>query len=304
MHGWEEKWPIVFTNTLYSTLNHTNNIHLLSIDLEEWFYLYSDNHDFRPEYFWQKKELRAEKIADQLLELLGKSGRSATFFCVGRMARAYPALVRRINEAGHALGAHSDIHMYGNRQSLPQLKEDLCRNLDSIEQLTGIKVLSYRTPAYKVNTLMPAMRELLLSAGIVFDSSMKAGVLTDYGRIPNVPFKLKAAPTLAYFPVSTFSFFGLTFPYASSGYFRIAPKQWVRHRLHQQGYHMLYYHPRDFDAGMKQLPVSGRFRKLKYSWGTRNSLGGLATLLNDFQWESIEAYAKRNAGNDQLEVIG
>lgn len=290
---------------LYSdSVNHRINCHILSIDLEEWFYLYSGSPYFRPEYFWEQKQFRAERIAHQLLDLLGKSGRSATFFCVGRMARAYPDLVRRIHQEGHAIGAHSDLHTYGNRQTLPQLKEDLIRNLDSIEQLTGHKVLSYRTPAYKVNTLMPEMRELLISVGIVFDSSMKAGALTHYGRIPNTPFKLKIAPTLGYYPVSTISFLGVCLPYASSGYFRVAPKRWVRHKLNREGYHLLYYHPRDLDAGMNQLPVSGPFRKLKYSWGTAGSLRDFATIIEAFKWESIEEYADRNAGSKLYKVIG
>ena len=52
----------------------------------------------------------ATGVTDHLLELLDRLAVPATFFVQGRWAEAYPATVRRIAQAGHALGSHSFYH--------------------------------------------------------------------------------------------------------------------------------------------------------------------------------------------------
>src|SRR6516162_4451163 len=46
----------------------------------------------------------------QILDILAAQCVKATYFLVGEMARAYPAMVRRIYEEGHTIGTHSDDH--------------------------------------------------------------------------------------------------------------------------------------------------------------------------------------------------
>ena len=48
--------------------------------------------------------------SDRVLDILAKECVKATFFVVGRMARANPAVVRRIYNAGHTVGTHSQNH--------------------------------------------------------------------------------------------------------------------------------------------------------------------------------------------------
>jgi peptidoglycan-N-acetylglucosamine deacetylase len=48
--------------------------------------------------------------SDRVLDILAKECVKATFFVVGRMARANPAVVRRIYSAGHTVGTHSQNH--------------------------------------------------------------------------------------------------------------------------------------------------------------------------------------------------
>lgn len=50
---------------------------------------------------------------DRVLEILARECVQATFFVVGRMARAYPDAVRRIYNAGHTVGTHTENHPYG-----------------------------------------------------------------------------------------------------------------------------------------------------------------------------------------------
>jgi len=46
----------------------------------------------------------------QILDILAAQCVKATYFLVGEMARAFPAMVRRIYEEGHTIGTHSDDH--------------------------------------------------------------------------------------------------------------------------------------------------------------------------------------------------
>ena len=48
--------------------------------------------------------------SNQILDILASECVKATYFMVGEMARAYPAVVRRIYEQGHTIGTHSDSH--------------------------------------------------------------------------------------------------------------------------------------------------------------------------------------------------
>jgi peptidoglycan/xylan/chitin deacetylase (PgdA/CDA1 family) len=48
--------------------------------------------------------------SSQILDILAAHCVKATYFLVGEMARAFPAMVRRIYEEGHTIGTHSDDH--------------------------------------------------------------------------------------------------------------------------------------------------------------------------------------------------
>jgi peptidoglycan/xylan/chitin deacetylase (PgdA/CDA1 family) len=48
----------------------------------------------------------------RILETLAANCVKATYFMVGRMARAYPDMVRKIHDAGHSVGTHSWSHPY------------------------------------------------------------------------------------------------------------------------------------------------------------------------------------------------
>ncbi len=48
--------------------------------------------------------------SNQILDILASQCVKATFFLVGRMAHSFPGVVRRIYEAGHSIGTHSEDH--------------------------------------------------------------------------------------------------------------------------------------------------------------------------------------------------
>src|SRR5580700_11199202 len=46
----------------------------------------------------------------RVLEILAAQCTKATYFLIGRMASAYPDMVKKIYEAGHTIGTHSQNH--------------------------------------------------------------------------------------------------------------------------------------------------------------------------------------------------
>jgi peptidoglycan/xylan/chitin deacetylase (PgdA/CDA1 family) len=49
---------------------------------------------------------------NRVLETLASQCVKATYFLVGRMSRAYPDMVRKIRDAGHSVGTHTQNHLY------------------------------------------------------------------------------------------------------------------------------------------------------------------------------------------------
>lgn len=260
-------------------------MHLLSFDLEEWFHVFVQNKSLHQSH-WDKLPAMMPDITRALLDRLSEHNAKASFFCMGWVASKYPELIRDIDAAGHEVAAHSYWHKLVHQQNHNEFKEDLMRNIETLQQITGKKVISYRAPAF---TLLPTSGyrlEALLEAGIKVDSSVKSGVRLGSWRIPNHPFCIQNN-TLQYYPVSTCSFMGARIPYAGSGYFRLLPFAFVKQKLQPNSYHMLYFHPRDLDARMGQRTEFSLIERLRFIPGTGSSLFRLGQLLEKHQMFSI-----------------
>jgi peptidoglycan-N-acetylglucosamine deacetylase len=74
---------------------------------------------------------------DRILETLEAHGARATFFLQGRWTRANPVLARRIADAGHLIGNHSNYHAPMDALSDEWLRRDIQRAEETILELTG-----------------------------------------------------------------------------------------------------------------------------------------------------------------------
>jgi peptidoglycan/xylan/chitin deacetylase (PgdA/CDA1 family) len=82
----------------------------------------------------------------RLLEILARHEIRATFFLLGSRAAAQPELVRKIAAAGHAIGLHSWSHPNLARSSEEQIREELARSRETIEQIVGSPLRLFRPP--------------------------------------------------------------------------------------------------------------------------------------------------------------
>ena len=72
------------------------------------------------------------KYSNQVLQILADECVKATFFTIGRQAKADPEGVRKLAAAGHTIGTHSQNHPLSfNRMTLDQVKPEVDQGIDS-----------------------------------------------------------------------------------------------------------------------------------------------------------------------------
>lgn len=92
----------------------------------------------------------AEDI-DDILETLKNNEVKITFFMVGEWIDKNPEAVKKIHEAGHEIGNHSNTHPHVKNLTYEQNLEEIKKCSEKIEQLTGQKTILYRAPYGEYN---------------------------------------------------------------------------------------------------------------------------------------------------------
>lgn len=82
----------------------------------------------------------------RLLDILAGHEVRATFFLIGKYAQVEPELVRRIAQAGHAIGNHSWSHPNLALTRAAKVREELQRTSRVLEEITGRPVRLFRPP--------------------------------------------------------------------------------------------------------------------------------------------------------------
>ena len=75
---------------------------------------------------------------NRVLDVLASECVKATFFLVGRMAKAYPDMVRKIYAAGHTIGTHSNTHPFTfHRMTVQQAEAEVEGGIDAAAAALG-----------------------------------------------------------------------------------------------------------------------------------------------------------------------
>jgi len=97
---------------------------------------------------------------DDLLQILEKHNIKATFFLVGDWVKRYPDEVKRIADAGHEIGNHSDTHPHVAQMSKESLKKEIMTAHQRVKDLTGRDMKLFRPPYGEYNnTVIEAAEE-------------------------------------------------------------------------------------------------------------------------------------------------
>ena len=194
-------------------------MNLLTFDIEEWYLNYQKDGP-------KEKYAEYDRYLDAILNKLNERQLKSTFFCVGEMGRLFPEVIRKIHAQGHEIGCHSNIHIWLNKMTEEECREDTRHALDSLEQCIGEKVKSYRAPAFSIGEKNKWMFEVLAENGIERDASIFPAT-RDFGGFPR--FGQKTPCIVEYngirikeFPICTTKVLGKEIAY-SGGVFQIFP---------------------------------------------------------------------------------
>lgn len=92
----------------------------------------------------------------KILDLLEANGGRATFFVVGNRVSSYESSVKRAAEMGCEIGNHTWEHKYLDTVGADEIKSQLNKTNDAVEQLTGIRPALMRPTGGRINDTMKA----------------------------------------------------------------------------------------------------------------------------------------------------
>lgn len=272
---------------------------IVSFDIEEWYinYLKSGSKD---------NNIVFDSYLDAILKKLDDNQLKATFFCVGEMGRLFPHVIRKIQDAGHEIGCHSNIHTWLNKMSVDECREDTRRAIDSLEQCIGSKVKSYRAPAFSIGASNTWAFQILIEYGIERDASVFP-LKRDFGGFEN--FGQKQPCIICYnglrlkeFPVSTSKLLGKEIVYSGGGYFRFYPYSIVNSLLEKSLYSMSYFHIGDLLPETQKVMSKQQYesyfkekgsllnrylRYFKSNFGKKSAFDKMCKLLDDKELDLV-----------------
>ena len=280
-------------------------MNILTFDIEEWFHLL-DHPGTRTESDWAKFPVRIHENMDRILAMLAQNNQSATFFCLGWVARKYPEVIRQISDAGYEIATHSDLHQLAYQQNRNQFSEDLSRSIQSLESLTGKKIRAYRAPGFSLKEENKWVFDELLKNGIEIDCSIfpakrAHGGFENFGQQEPCWVEMNGV-RLKEFPINVSSVVNFPLIFSGGGYFRLLPT-WVLDQLWKdQKYVMTYFHPRDFDAGQPMIQDLSYTRKFKSYYGLSSAMGKLEFLIKKYPFVDL-ATAEKEINWEEARVV-
>jgi len=243
-------------------------VNALSVDVEEYYHAAIFRHGTRT-LVGRHFGSRVEQSVERLLTLLRDHHTHATFFTLGEVAAAHPAVVRAIAREGHEVACHGDRHEDVDRQTPSEFRADVRRAKARLEDLSGESVIGYRAPNFSIGRAQSWAYEILLEEGFRYDSSLYPILHDRYGQpgAPRFPYEIwrNWSDRLLEFPISTARLLGVNLPIGGGGYFRLAPFGLIRLGIQRVNVRerqpvMFYLHPWELDPDQPRPPMAWHHR--------------------------------------------
>lgn len=276
-------------------------MNILTFDIEEW-YIEQNFNGARAERY-----ACFDSLLGKILDLLDEKETKATFFCLGKIASDFPEVVKQIDSRGHEIGCHSNEHLWLTKMTPNELRNDTKEALESLENVCGKKVVSYRAPAFSIGEKNPWAIEILAECGIERDASIFPAV-RDFGGFAS--FAEKDPCIVSYqgaeikeFPICTMHLLGKETAYSGGGYFRLLPYGMVNRQMQRSNYTICYFHIGDLIDAPKRMmskenyetyyrepgTFSNRLKRyVKSSLGRGNTFEKMGRLIKENSFVSLE----------------
>ena len=267
-------------------------VNAMTVDVEDYFQVSA----FAPKIArsdWERLPCRIESNVDRILAMFDQRDTRATFFTLGWIAQRYPAMVRRIADAGHELASHGTEHRRATDQTRAEFFADIRDAKSVLEDVSGRKVLGYRAPSFSVGPSTAWAFECIALAGYRYSSSVYPIRHDHYGAPASPRFAHEVTPGLLELPIATVRLLNTNWPAGGGGYFRLMPynvSRWSLDRIHRLDGRpaMFYFHPWELDPGQPRIggiSVKTRFRHYLNLGRTQRRL---ERLLRDFRWDRVD----------------
>jgi len=282
-------------------------VNALSVDVEDWFQVGAFEHTIRRED-WDTLEHRVEGNTDRVLALFERGGVKATFFTLGWVAERYPALIRRIAEAGHEVASHGWNHQRVFNMGPEQFRADLATARKALEDASGTKVTGYRAPSFSIDRRTPWAHEVLAEEGYAYSSSVAPVKHDHYGwhDAPRGAFWPVPGADLVEIPITLASFLGREVT-TGGGFFRLLPGE-VTYRAVRAANGaarpaIFYFHPWEIDPGQPRVQDAPFKSRLRHYSRLGAMAGKIETLIAGHQWGRMDAAAEREAARLRTEKV-
>ena len=275
-------------------------LNALSVDIEDWFQVGAFEKTIRRED-WDDLPCRVEANTDAVLALFAEADVKATFFTLGWVAARYPALIRRIADAGHEVASHGWGHDRVFTMTSEQFANDLVRTRRTLEDAGGAMVTGYRAPSFSIDKRTPWAHQVLADQGYTYSSSVAPVVHDHYGwpEAPRFAFRPVAGSDLIELPVTTAKFAGRTLAAGGGGFFRLLPygfSRWAFRQVNAAGQPgIFYFHPWEIDPDQPRVPGAPMRSKLRHYTNLDGMAAKLTRMMGAFEWGRVDEVAARAA---------
>ncbi|WP_375187672.1 XrtA system polysaccharide deacetylase [Sphingobium yanoikuyae] len=273
----------------------------LSVDVEDWFQVGAfertiDRSD------WEGLTHRVERNTDAVLDLFAQAGVTATFFTLGWVAERYPALMRRIADAGHEVASHGYDHARVFTFTPEQFRADLRKARAILEDASGQKVSGYRAPSFSIDPRTPWAHPILAEEGYAYSSSV-APIRHDHYGWPDSPrfaWKPVAGSDLLELPVTTAKLGQRTLAAGGGGFFRLLPygfSRWAIRQVNGQAQRpaIIYFHPWEIDPDQPRVAGAPLRSRVRHYTNLSVMAAKLRRLTQDFAWTRVDALVAQEA---------
>ncbi len=271
----------------------------LSVDVEDWFQVGAfetviDRKD------WDSLECRVERNTDAVMALFDEAGVKATFFTLGWVAERYPALIRRIVDAGHEIASHGYAHDRVFTFTPEQFAADIERTRKLLEDTSGQLVSGYRAPSFSIDQRTPWAHQILAEQGYTYSSSVAPIKHDHYGwaEAPRFAFRPVAGSEFLEIPVTTAELGSKRLAAGGGGFFRLLPyafSRWAIRQVNQRDGRpaVIYFHPWEIDPDQPRVASAPIKSKLRHYTKLDVMADKLRRLPRDFRWERLDSVVAR-----------